>query len=52
MPKLPAMNGSNIFIFFAFIIGLARIIAGVHFPIDILGGFLFGGLIAYFLKNV
>lgn len=43
-----------IFIFFAFLIGLARIIAGVHFPIDILGGFVLGGgvscLVAYFKK--
>ena len=31
-----------VFMFFALLIGLARIIAGVHFPIDILGGFIFG----------
>lgn len=36
-----------IFMFFALIICLARIVAGVHFPIDILGGFVFGGIIAY-----
>ena len=45
-----------IFIFFALLIGLARIIAGVHFPIDILGGFVLGlaagALVAYFRKNV
>jgi len=41
-----------IFIFFAFLIGIARIIAGVHFPIDILGGFILGFAIAFFLKNV
>lgn len=35
-----------IFMFFAFIIGLARVIAGVHFPIDILGGFIFGTLVS------
>ena len=44
------------FMFFALLIGLARIIAGVHFPIDILGGFILGGgisyLFAYFVKNV
>lgn len=40
------------FIFFALIIGIARIIAGVHFPIDILGGFILGSAIAFFLKNV
>lgn len=41
-----------IFIFFAFLIGLARITAGVHFPVDILGGFILGALVAFFLKNV
>ena len=41
-----------VFIFFAFLIGIARIIAGVHFPIDILGGFILGFVIAFFLKNV
>lgn len=40
------------FMFFALIICLARIIAGVHFPVDILGGFLLGALVAYFVKNV
>ncbi|MCX6751569.1 MAG: phosphatase PAP2 family protein [Candidatus Nomurabacteria bacterium] len=41
-----------IFIFFALLIGLARIIAGVHFPIDILGGYIVGFVIAFFLKKV
>ena len=36
----------------AIIIGIARVIAGVHFPIDILGGCVLGFLVAYFLKNV
>ena len=40
------------FMFFALLIGLASIIAGVHFPIDILGGFVLGALVAYFLRNV
>jgi undecaprenyl-diphosphatase len=39
-----------IFMIFALIIGLARIIAGVHFPVDILGGFILGALIAYLVK--
>ena len=39
-----------IFMFFALLIGIARIIAGVHFPIDILGGFILGGIVAYFVK--
>ena len=41
-----------IFMFFALLIGLARVIAGVHFPIDILGGFILGAGVAYFVKNV
>lgn len=41
-----------VFIAFAILIGVARIIAGVHFPIDILGGFILGFAIAFFLKNV
>jgi len=44
------------FMFFALLIGIARIIAGVHFPVDILGGFVLGGLVSYlvafFTKNV
>lgn len=35
-----------IFIIFAILIGLARIIVGVHFPIDILVGFIVGIVIA------
>ena len=45
-----------IFIIFALLIGLARIVAGVHFPVDILGGFVLGAgisyLVAYLAKNV
>lgn len=41
-----------IFMFFALVIGLSRIIAGVHFPIDILSGFVLGAGAAYLLKNV
>jgi membrane-associated phospholipid phosphatase len=40
------------FIASAILIGLARVIVGVHSPIDILGGFALGALIAFFLKNV
>jgi len=39
-----------VFILFAFLIGIARIIAGVHFPVDILGGFILGILVAYFIR--
>jgi len=52
---LPTQTG-YVFMFFALLIGLARIIAGVHFPIDIFGGFILGGIVsytfAYFIKNV
>ncbi len=41
-----------LFMFFALVIGLARIIAGVHFPIDILGGFALGALVAYCVKKL
>jgi len=39
-----------IFMFFAILVGLARVVAGVHFPVDIFGGFILGALIAYLLK--
>ncbi|MDP2789436.1 MAG: phosphatase PAP2 family protein [bacterium] len=41
-----------VFVSFALLIGIARIMAGVHFPVDILGGFVLGAVIAYFLRNV
>lgn len=41
-----------IFMFFVLMIGVARIIAGVHFPLDILGGFILGALVAYFIKKI
>lgn len=41
-----------VFMFFALLIGIARIICGVHFPIDILWGFILGALVAFFIKNV
>lgn len=41
-----------VFMFFALLIGVARIIAGVHFPMDILGGFILGAVIAYLLKRI
>ena len=39
-----------VFMFFALLIGIARIITGVHFPGDIVGGFLLGILTAYLVK--
>ncbi len=40
-----------VFMFFALLIGIARIIAGVHFPIDILGGFILGTLTSILVKK-
>src|SRR3989344_8280725 len=39
-----------VFIFCALLIGLARITSGVHFPIDILGGFLLGFVVVSIIK--
>ncbi len=39
------------FIFFAVLIGITRIAVGVHFPIDILFGFLLGYLISFIFKK-
>lgn len=40
-----------LFGFFALLIGLARVIAGVHFPLDILGGFALGMLTVTLLNS-
>ncbi len=40
------------FIIIAIFIGIARIIAGVHYPVDILGGFVLGVLVAYFARFI
>ena len=40
-----------VFMFFALLIGLARIVAGVHFPLDILGGFALGIAVAFLVKK-
>ena len=45
-----------LFMSFALLIGLARIVAGGHFPVDILGGVVLGGgvswFVAFFLKKI
>jgi membrane-associated phospholipid phosphatase len=41
-----------VFLACALIIGLARVAGGVHFPIDILGGFILGALVANFAKTL
>lgn len=35
----------------AFIIGISRIITGVHYPVDILVGWVLGALFAYYIHN-
>jgi len=41
-----------LFMFFALLIGLARIIAGVHFPMDIIGGYLLGTITVIVFKHI
>ena len=41
-----------VFMASAILIGLARVASGVHFPIDILGGYLLGFLVAFSLKKL
>ncbi len=41
-----------VFIVFALIIGIARIVAGVHFPVDILGGLVLGFVVAFVVKKL
>lgn len=39
-------------LFIALLIGLSRIIVGVHFPIDVLGGFLLGFIVAFVINKI
>ncbi len=41
-----------IFLLFALLISIARIMSGVHFPIDILGGLCLGFIISYLFKKI
>lgn len=41
-----------LFILSALMIGVTRIMAGVHYPVDILGGFALGILIAYIINRI
>lgn len=41
-----------IFLLSAVLIGLARVVAGVHFPIDIIGGYVIGFVVAFLLKTL
>ncbi len=42
----------SLFIFFALIIALARVVAGVHFPIDIIVGWIIGGGISLLVYHI
>ncbi len=37
-------------LFLAFVTGLARVVAGIHWPMDIMGGFLLGGSFALLVQ--
>lgn len=41
-----------IFMIAGILIGLARIAGGVHFPVDIIGGYLLGFLVAFLVKKL
>jgi len=41
-----------VFMIAGLLIGLARVAGGVHFPIDILGGYLLGFLVAFLVKKL
>lgn len=43
---------SYILAFFALLIGITRIISGVHLPYDILAGYLLGGLLSWFIYKL
>ncbi len=40
-----------LFIIFALIISIARIVSGVHFPIDIVGGFVLGAIVSLVIEH-
>lgn len=44
--------GSILFALLSVVVLIARIVSGIHFPIDIIGGVLIGFLIAYFFHRL
>ncbi|HEU0085564.1 MAG TPA: phosphatase PAP2 family protein [Candidatus Paceibacterota bacterium] len=48
---MTSKKAGTVFIIIALVIGLARISAGVHSPVDILGGLVVGAIIAYLVKR-
>ncbi len=45
-------RGSPIFLVFALLVGYSRIYLGHHFPLDVLGGYFLGGIIALGLFKI
>lgn len=41
-----------LFIIAALVVGIARVLANVHYPIDILGGIVIGSLVSIALENI
>ncbi|MFA6386825.1 MAG: phosphatase PAP2 family protein [Candidatus Paceibacterota bacterium] len=41
-----------VFMIAALLIGFARVAAGVHFPVDIIGGYIIGFLVAFLVKKL
>ena len=39
-------------LFIALLIGLSRIVVGVHFPVDVVGGFILGFIIAFAVNKI
>ncbi len=39
-------------LFAAFLIGISRVVVGVHFPVDVLGGFTLGFAVAFIVKTL
>lgn len=42
----------SVFLFLATLVGLGRIYVGVHYPLDVLGGILFGALSACIVQKI
>lgn len=40
----------SVYIIFAFLIGIARVVAGIHFPVDVIFGWFFGVLVAVLVR--
>lgn len=47
MWRAPSRSARWLFMLVAVLVGVSRMVAGVHWPSDILGSFILGGLIAY-----